>query len=93
MFFVEKELCFDAEEKKMKRVKLDLSDGGHMMVNLRKAGEWELDETVYFLRKEEDVTTYSTVKKIHKILNHKKEDQMLCAYRIAGKLTQEAKEI
>ena len=42
-----------------------------------------------YVKKEEDATRYTAVRKIHKILNHKKEDQMLFAYRNAGKLNPE----
>ena len=44
-----------------------------------------------YVKKERDVTTFNAVKKVKKILNHKKEDQMLYAYRNAGKLTPEVR--
>ena len=64
-----------------------------MIVNLERVGEYSFEECVLYVKKEEDVNRYTAVRKIHKILNHKKEDQMLFAYRNAGKLTPEVRKI
>ena len=39
------------------------------------------------------VSGENTVRKIHKILNHKSKEQMYYAYRNAGKLTNEVKKV
>ena len=38
------------------------------------------------VEKEDDVKSESVIKKIHKTLNHKSKDQLIYAYRNAGKL-------
>ena len=72
-----------------KRVSLELFEGGHMLVNLEKVGEWTDEESIYYVRKETDVKTRKAVSKIHRILNHKREEQIEFAYRYAGKLDTE----
>ena len=65
---------------------LELSEGGHMLINLEKVGEWTKEDSVCFVKKENDVNTRKAVSKINRILNHKKLEQMEYAYRNAGKL-------
>ena len=52
-----------------------LSEGGHMLINLERVGEWLNEESVYLV-KEKDVKMRKAIMKIHKILNHKNNDQM-----------------
>ena len=37
---------------KVKSMKLDILNGGHMMVNIKKVGDWMFEETIYYLKKE-----------------------------------------
>ena len=53
-------------------------------------GTWKDDEAVFLVK---NVTGENTVKKIHKILNHKSKEQMYYASRNAGKLDKEVKKI
>ena len=61
-----------------------------MLINLERVGEL-IDEDSVYLVKEKDVITRKAIVKIHKILNHKKKEQMEYAFRNAGKLTTEIK--
>ena len=58
-----------------------------MTVNLESVGEYSFEACVMYVKKEKYVTIFNDIKKVHNILNHKKEDQMLYAYINAGKLT------
>ena len=64
-----------------------------MLVNLEKVGEWTDEESIYYVKKETDVNTRKAVTKIHKILNHKRVEQMEFAYRNAGKLDTETRKL
>ena len=57
-----------------------------MLINLEKVGEWTEEDSVCFVKKENDVNTRKSVCKIHRIMNHKKVDPMEYAYRNVGKL-------
>ena len=71
-----------------KIVKIEESEGGHQLVKLEKVGDDFEEETVNFLREDDDaVVSESVVKKINKILNHKSKEQLNYAYRNAGKMT------
>ena len=83
LYFAEQKLKFT---EKGKSTGLNLSEGGHMLVNLERVGEWTDEDSICFVKKENDVTTLKAITKIHKILNHKKIEQMEYAYRNAGKL-------
>ena len=85
LFFEEEKLKFNDNGKSMK---LMLSEGGHMLINLERVGEWTTEESVYMV-KEKDVTMRKAIMKIHKILNHQKTEQMEYAFRNAGKLNTE----
>ena len=81
----------DFEDSKMefkyqeKNENLADSEGGHHLVMLELVCTWKNDEAVFLVKNEEDVTGGNTVKKIHKILNHKSKEPMYYAYRNAGK--------
>ena len=81
VFFEENRLEFT---EKKKRVNLELSIGGHMLIKLEKVGEWNDEESVQYVKKESDVNSRKAISKIHRILNHKKIEQMEYAYRNAG---------
>ena len=62
-------------------VKLRESEGGHQLAKLEQVGEQFDEESVIFVKKEDDaVTTQSAMKKIHNILNHKSKEEMIYAY-------------
>ena len=67
MVFAEKMLEFTDTRKK---VNLELSEGGNMMINLDKVGEGTVQDNVCFMKRESDITTRKPVSKIHRILNH-----------------------
>ena len=83
LYFEEQKLKFNDNGKS---TSLNLSEGGHMLINLERVGEWTDKDSICFVKKEKDVTTMKAIAKIHKILNHKKIEQMEYAYRNAGKL-------
>ena len=72
--------------EKGKKVETLESSGGHMVVNLELVGEWENNEAIYLVEKEDDVKSEKAIKRIHKNLNHKSKEQMIYAYRNAEKL-------
>ena len=67
------------------------SKGGHSVVNLELVGKWEDSDAIYLVEKEDDVRSDQAIKKIHKTLNHKSKEQMIYAYRNAGKLDEETR--
>ena len=50
-------------------------------------------DIICFVRREVDVTPRKAIEKIHKILNHKKKEQMEYSYRTTRKLDTETKNI
>ena len=56
------------------------SSSGHMVVNLELVGEWENNEAIYLVEKEDDVKSKKAIKRIHKNLNHKSKKKMIYAY-------------
>ena len=73
------------KEKGMKVEKVEFKEG-HSVVNLELVGKWEDSEAILLVEKEDDVKSESVIKKIHKTLNHKGKEQLIYAYRNAGKL-------
>ena len=55
-------------------------------MNLDLVGEWENNEAIYLVEKEDDVKREKAIKKIQKTLNHKGKEQLIYAYRNGGKL-------
>ena len=69
-------------------MKLRRSEGGHQLAKLEQVGTNFDDESVNFVKEEDDaVMSESAMRKIHKILNHKSKEQMNYAYSYAGKMT------
>ena len=64
-----------------------------MLINLEKVGECTEEGSVCFVKKENYVNTRRAVSKMHRILNHKKVEQMEYAYRNAGKLDSETRKL
>ena len=48
LYFSKQRLKFTEKDKS---IKLDLLNGGHMLVNLEKVGEWKQEESVYYVKK------------------------------------------
>merc|ERR1712030_214651 len=58
----------------------------HLVVKLQLVGTWNEDEAVFLVEKEKDIKSLKAVEDIHRKLNHKTREQMLYAFRNAGKL-------
>ena len=76
-------------KEKDKKVRLIESKGGHLIAQLELVGKWEDKDAIYLVEKEDEVKSDKAIKKIHKTLNHKSKEQMIYAYRNAGKLNEE----
>jgi hypothetical protein len=69
-----------------KKVGCIFTAGGHLVVPIHQNKNWNTDETVYMMNKENDVESFAKIKKIHEMTNHKGETNLLHAYRNTGKL-------
>ena len=78
-------MCLVFKEKK-KKVETKESTGGHILVNLELFGKWKDSDRIYLVEKEDDVRSDQAIKNIYKILNYNSKEQMIYAYRNAGKL-------
>ena len=45
-------------------------------MDLEEVREWNIENSVYLINKEDDINTKKCITKIHKILNHKKIEQI-----------------
>ena len=79
--FADRKLGFKEKNKTV-----DLIKGSHLLVKLELVGKWRDDDAVFLVQEEDDLKTIKAVTKIHKVLNHKTKEQMLYAFRNAGKL-------
>ena len=68
-----------------KEIKYHESRGGHVVIPLYP--DFTTEETVFLMNKEVDLEDEKKIRKIHESTNHKSENNMLHAYRNAGKLT------
>ena len=48
-----------------------------MLVKLELVGKWKNEDAVFLVKGEKDLKSEEAVTKIHKVLNHKKKEQML----------------
>ena len=64
-----------------------------MTIKLELVGKWRDEDAVFLVQEEDDVKTLKAVTKIHKVLNHKQKDQMLYAFRNAGKLDGDTRQL
>ena len=55
-------------------------------MNLELVGKWEDIDVIHLLEKEDYLKSEGVIKKIHRTLNHKSKEQLIYAYRNAGKL-------
>ena len=76
-----------------KSVDLMVSEGGHMLARLELVGKWNDDDAVFLVKKEENIADFKSVKRIHKILNHKKKEQLYYTYRNTGKGMENIKKV
>ena len=60
-------------------------------MNLELVGKWEDSKAILLVEREDDVKSESVIKRIHKTLNHKSKEQLIYAYRNAGKLDERIK--
>ena len=64
MFFL-KNNEMELKEKK-KRVKLVMSNGGHLIVKLKKVGKWNDKNSIYLVKKEVDVISRKAIEKSYR---------------------------
>ena len=64
-----------------------------MLIDQENVGELTEERSVCFVKKESDVISNKIVNKIHRILNHKRVEQMEYTYRIAENLNKKKKHI
>ena len=79
--FADRKLGFKEKNKAV-----DLIKGSHLLVKLELVGKWRDEDAVFLVKEEDDLKTLKAVTRIHKVLNHKQKEQMLYAFRNAGKL-------
>jgi len=65
---------------------LPLIKRSHLLVKLELVGKWRDEEAVFMVKEANYLKTFPAVSKIHTVLNHKLKEQMLYAFRNAGKL-------
>ena len=65
----------------------------HLKVVLHQDAFWNTDSTVYMVKKEIDVETVESIRKVHENTYHKGIGNLLHAYRNAGKLTPEVRKV
>ena len=63
------------------------------MVKLELVGRWQDEDAIHMVKEEKDLKSIKAVTKIHKVLNHKTKEQMLFAFRNAGKLDDETRKM
>ena len=84
-------------KEKNKKVETLESDGGHMVMNLELVGEWKDADAreliVNLVEKNVDIETRKGIEKVHTNLNHKSKEQMIYAYRNAGRLSEEVRKM
>ena len=79
--FADRKLGFKETGKAVNLIK-----GSHLLVQLELVGRWTDEDAVFLVQEEDDLKTITAVTRIHKVLNHKQKEQMLYAFRNAGKL-------
>ena len=80
------------ESRGSKKIQLEQTNSGHLVAKMFRVGQWNTEEAVFLIKEEEEDVSIKQVKKIHENLAHKSEDQMLHAYRNAGRLTKKVRE-
>merc|ERR1711905_37234 len=70
---------------------VQLTRQSHLVVKLQLVGTWNEDEAVFLVQKEKDIKSSTAVEAIHRKLNHKSKEQMLYAFKNAGKLDTETR--
>merc|ERR1712074_38608 len=70
---------------------VQLTRQSHLVVKLQLVGTWNEDEAVFLVQQEKDIKSSTAVEAIHRKLNHKSKEQMLYAFKNAGKLDTETR--
>ena len=87
----------DFEDRKLgfkeKKKEVDLIKGSHLLVKLELVGRWKDEDAVFLVKEEDNLKMLKAVTKIHKVLNHKQKEQMLFAFRNAGKLDGDTRQL
>ena len=78
------ETLVNGAKKEFKMVTTDSSQYG--IVFVRNRGDKEI---LYLKDKEEDLTSFESVRKVHEVNNHKGSDQLVSAYSRAGLMSPE----
>ena len=88
--FAERKLGFKEENKTV-----DLIKTSHLIIKLELVGRWRDEDAVFLVKEQEenDLKTLQAVTKIHKVLNHKQKEHMLYAFRNAGKLDGDTRQL
>merc|ERR1711873_103958 len=76
-------LRFDDSQK---RLKIQISGGGHQLVKLETLGEISYEDTVFYIEKKGIGANKKDIEKFHRVLNHKGVRNMEFAFRNAGRL-------
>merc|ERR1711905_8676 len=86
-------LDFEHEKLAFKDVNkmVQLTRQSHLVVKLQLVGTWNEDEAVFLVQQEKDIKSSTAVEAIHRKLNHKSKEQMLYAFKNAGKLDTETR--
>ena len=64
-----------------------------MLVKLELVGKWQDKDAVFLVKEKGYLKSITAVTKIHRLLNHKTKEQMLFAFRNAGKLDNETRQM
>merc|ERR1711881_5761 len=83
VFYEKCELRFDDSQKK---VKIQISGGGHQLVKLETLGEVSNEEAVFYIEKKKVGANKKDIEKMHRVLNHKGVRNMEFAFRNAGRM-------
>merc|ERR1712089_31736 len=83
VFYEKCELRFDDSQKK---VKIQISRGGHQLVKLETLGEISNEEAVFYIEKKKVGANKKDIERMHRVLNHKGVKNMEFAFRNAGRM-------
>ena len=83
VFYEKCELRFDDRQKK---VKIQISRGGHQLVKLETLGEISNEEAVFYIEKKKVGANKKDIERMHRVLNHKGVRNMEFAFRNAGRM-------
>ena len=79
VYYEKCELRFDDSQK---RVKIQISGGGHQLVKLETLGEISDEDAVFYMEKKGIGANKKDIEKLHRVLNHKGVINMEFAFRM-----------